>query len=212
MEDLATIETLAAAEHLTVLGAFHPEPEHDLPVGTLVLLGPASGFWAHVTVAPEFVDGASDPIDRWSMRVVSRIAQVAGGDALFPFGEPVRPFVTWALASGHAWVSPVGLLVHCRAGLMVSYRGAILLGQRLKLPPPPSRPCETCAGRPCLIACPVGALSAKGYALADCHAYLDTPEGQECMTRGCRVRRACPISVGSGRDPAQSAYHMRHFH
>jgi hypothetical protein len=210
--DLAGIAEAAAVERLAVLGAFHPGPEHGLPGGTLVLLGPDKGFWSHVIAGLEFSDGAPDPMDRWSARVIGRLADAAGGSALFPFGEPVRPFVSWALASGHAWVSPVGLLVHDRAGLMVSFRGAILLSERLELAPTPSCPCETCAARPCLAACPAGALTEEGYALAACHAYLDTAEGQDCMTQGCRVRRSCPISAGAGRDPEQSAYHMRQFH
>ncbi|MBS8226880.1 ferredoxin, partial [Vannielia litorea] len=63
-----------------------------------------------------------------------------------------------------------------------------------------------------LTACPVNALSASGYDTGACHAYLDTPEGADCLNRGCKVRRACPVSAAFPRVEAQSAFHMDHFH
>lgn len=213
---LSRIEAAAAPHRLAVFGAFHPGPDDGLPggTGTLLLLGPAEpGFWAHLTAQPEWSDGAPDPVDRWSRRVIGGLACDLGGKAYFPFGgPPYRPFYAWALRSGRAWRAPVTLLVHDRAGLMVSYRGAIGLRERLALPEPGPCPCESCADRPCLGACPVGALTGAGYDLAACHAFLDTPEGADCLTRGCAVRRACPVSQRYGRVAEQSAYHMRLFH
>ncbi|MBF9028833.1 ferredoxin [Rhodobacterales bacterium HKCCE3408] len=213
--DLDTIQQNAAAERLDVLGAFHPDPADGAPeaTGTLVLLGPREpGFWDHVTATPEFTDGAADPLDRWSARVIAALAVRLGGTALFPFGgPPYRPFLSWATRAGTAWASPVTLLVHHEAGLMVSYRGALALPERIDLPPLPEKPCDTC-DRPCLTACPVNALTGDGYDIAACHTYLETPPGQDCLTRGCAVRRACPVSRGYGRTEAQSAFHMRSFH
>jgi epoxyqueuosine reductase len=207
----------ARAAGLDVFGAFHPAPEDDVPspAGTLLLLGPHEpGFWPRVRAAPEFTDGQPDPLDRWSRRVVGRLACALGGKALFPFGGPPwHPFYRWALRSGRSWSSPVQLLVHDRAGLMVSYRGAIALRPRLDLPTPPSAPpCTACPGRPCLSACPIGALGGAGYDVPSCHAYLDTRPGASCMTQGCAVRRACPVSASYGRLPEQSAHHMGYFH
>ena len=210
------IEDDAAAQSLAVFGAFHGGPGAGLPgSGTLVLLGPREpGFWPAVIASPEWQDGAADPLDRWSARVIGTLAEGFGGRALFPFGGlPYHPFYRWAVTSGRAWVSPVTLLVHETAGLMVSYRGAILLPGRLELPPVPARsPCAECAGQPCLAACPAGALGASGYDLPACHGFLDTAAGSDCLSSGCRVRRACPISQGYGRLAAQSAYHMGLFH
>ncbi|MEO1537658.1 MAG: ferredoxin [Pseudomonadota bacterium] len=198
---------------LDVIGVCHTEPEDGLGKGTLALLGPKEpGFWVHVQRSPEFLDGASEPLDRWSHLVVTRIARDVGGSPLFPFGEPARPFISWALRSGRAWVSPVGLLVHDVAGLLVSYRGAVLFDEVLPLGPTPERPCDACVEKPCLTACPVGALGKEGYDLATCHSYLDIPGGRPCMSGGCLVRRACPVSQSYPRTPAQSAFHMRAFH
>lgn len=196
------------------MGGLHGGADEGLPAGcgTLLLLGPARDFWEVFSASPEAGDGAPDPIDRWSERVISGLARRFGGQALFPFGGPPhRPFLSWALATGRAWVSPVGMLVHDETGLMVSFRGALALPGRLALPAPGRMPCEGCA-RPCLDACPVGALGAEGYDTAACHGFLDTPAGADCMSAGCRVRRACPASAGAGRLAAQSAHHMAHFH
>jgi len=214
---LAKIAAAALPHRLGVFGAFHLSPEDGLPEAfrTLVLLGPDEpGFWPHLTAQPEWQDGAPDPVDRWSRRVIGGIACDLGGKAHFPFGgPPYRPFYQWALKSGRAWVSPVTLLVHDRAGLMLSYRGAIALRDRLDLPAPPAAsPCEGCDEKPCLTACPPAALGAKGYDVPACHKFLDTPSGADCLSSGCGLRRACPVSRGYGRLPQQSAYHMRLFH
>ncbi len=209
---LAKVTAAAEVHRLSVFGSCATQPEDGLEQGTLVLLGPREpGFWSHVTASAEFADGAADPLDRWSRRVVSEMADQLGGTALFPFGQPVRPFISWALRSGRAWQSPVGLLVHDEAGLMVSYRGAILLPEMLPSDLSPN-PCDCCRAKPCLDACPANALTAGGYDLDACHEFLDQPDGVSCMSRGCAVRRACPVSRSYGRTPAQSAFHMRKFH
>ena len=212
--DLEAIAARARAGGLAVLGAFHPLPADCVPEGcaTLVLLGPDEpGFWPHFRASPEARDGGDHPLDRWSRRVVGGLAGAMGASALHPFGGPPhQPFIAWALRSGRAWASPVGLLVHDTAGLFVSYRGALAFAARIELPAAGRRPCDGCSA-PCLGACPAGALTGAGYDVAACHAYLDTGPGAACMGRGCAVRRACP--VGSGRRvEAQSAFHMADFH
>jgi epoxyqueuosine reductase len=215
MTPLSRIEELAAAQGLAVLGGFLAGPEDGLPQGcqSLVLLGPREpGFWAQFTQSPEWQDGAPDPMDRWSRRVIGHLACGLGAKALFPFGGPPwHPFYSWAVKSGQTWESPVRLLVQKDAGLMVSFRGALALKEAIDLPAPSAAPCAPCA-KPCLTACPVSALGPEGYDVPKCHAYLDSPEGADCMTRGCAVRRACPLSIAYARLPDHSAYHMRQFH
>ncbi|CAN1542990.1 hypothetical protein MCELHM10_01843 [Paracoccaceae bacterium] len=209
--------TLRLAEaRLEVLGGFTvAEDEDGLPAGTrtLLMLGPAEpGFWPHLTTQPEWQDRQPDPVDRWSRRVIGQMACDLGAKALFPFGgPPYHSFYRWALRTGQVWESPVRLLVHAGQGLMVSFRGALALKAMVEVPPPAQRPCDGCAA-PCKAACPTGALTDAGYDLPRCHAFLDQPGGKDCMTGGCLVRRACPVSQAYARLPEQSAHHMRQFH
>lgn len=210
--------TRASAESgLLMMGVLHPgrSPVRGLTHGTLVLLGCGPGFWPRFRTAPEALDGGADPIDRWSLRVVSELGTRFGATPRFPFGGPPHePFIDWARKSGRAHPSPTGMLVHDTVGLMISYRGALHFSEELASTEATGRsPCPTCPGQPCATSCPVGALSAtQPYDVAACHAYLDTAAGRDCMENGCAARRACPLSAGARRPPAQSALHMKAFH
>ncbi|WP_241524136.1 ferredoxin [Oceaniglobus indicus] len=212
---LGEVERALAPHRLAVMGAATADHAGDLPdgVATLVMIGPAAAdFWAHVTAQPEFHDTRPDPLDRWSTRVLNGVAADMGAAALFPFGGPPwHPFIGWALATGRAWVSPVGLLVHDTAGLFVSYRGALGFARRFDLPATGESPCATCATQPCRNACPVYALTPDGYDVPVCRAYLNRPQGRDCMDNGCAVRRACPVSATARRTATQSAFHMQAF-
>lgn len=207
----------AAAQdcHLTVLGGFHPNADDATPDNcqTLLLLGPNEpAFWPAFTASAEYNDRASDPLDRWSTRVLGDLARKMGARALFPFGgAPYHPFYSWALRTGRIHASPINFLVHDTAGLFVSFRGALCLPDRIDLPPTPPNPCDTCVGKPCKTACPVDALTPSGYDVAMCKSYLATDAGVDCVQNGCAVRRACPVSQNFGRLPAQSAFHMHAF-
>jgi len=85
------------------------------------------------------------------------------------------------------------------------------LKEAVGVPPPAVKPCETCAA-PCLVACPAGAITEACYDVPRCHGFLDQPEGADCLSGGCLVRRACPLSQSYARLPEQSAYHMGQFH
>jgi epoxyqueuosine reductase len=209
---LEAVRAAAARHFLAVLGGFQYDDEPGLPAGTrtVLLLGPMEpGYWAHVQAQPEW--GGPDPVDRWSRRVIGRMACDFGSKALFPFGgPPYNPFYDWALRTGRAWASPVRLLVQAEQGLLVSYRGALALKQCVEVPEVTAAPCIGCA-RPCIDACPVAALGAGGYDVPACKQFLAQPDGADCLNLGCAVRRACPVSVGYARLPEQSAYHMGKF-
>lgn len=176
---------------------------------SIVLIGPDEpAFWPVFIQSAEYNDGAPDPLDRWSRRVLTQIATDLGAEPVFPFGgPPFEPFYTWALRSGRFWASPIGFLVHDDAGLFVSFRGALRFpgvgAQDIS-----ASPCQACA-QPCATACPVDAFH-NGYDVAACKAHLRTPEGADCMALGCRARRACPVGQGK-RHPAQAAFHMKAF-
>ena len=216
--DLDALERAAQARHLTItagLSARACAARDELPPGTrsLLLLSPHEpAFWPAFTASPEWADGAPDPMDRWSTRVIGAWADALGATPLYPFGgPPFAPFLAWALASGQVHSSPVGMLVHRGMGLLTSFRGALALPWAVDLPAPLPSPCEGCAA-PCRTACPVGALGGPaGYDVPACKTHLRGPQGAPCLTAGCLARRACPAGAAHGRIAAHSAYHMRQF-
>jgi len=218
---METLRHLAAVEGLAICGAFHPKPGDGVPplpggdpAATLALLGLLAEGWAVFAASPEAGDGASDPLDRWSRRVVGTLAVALGAAPLFPFGgPPFLPFQRWAQRAGPFHPSPIGMLIHPDWGLWQGYRGALAFASRLDLPLPDRRPspCESCAGKPCLTACPVGAFTPGRYDVAACAAHVASPTGSDCADLGCRARRACPVGAAHRYAPPQAAFHMRAF-
>nr|WP_166418517.1 ferredoxin [Cochlodiniinecator piscidefendens] len=199
---------------LDIVAALNPGADTPAPKGckTILMLGPNEPeFWRLFSTSPEYTDGQPDPMDRWSKRIIAPLADKLGGSPQFPSDGPSYPaFFQWALKSGRAWASPVNLMVHDSAGLFVSFRGAITLPTRLSLPKGGPSPCNACAA-PCTTECPVDALTPTSYDVPRCKAFLRRPEGYECLTRGCRARRICPISQTYPRLPQQSEFHMKAF-
>ena len=208
MSDTASLDAALAPLGLIDMGRV----ALDAPARQLVLIGAGPDFWPVFTRSPEYHDGDPDPIDRWSTRVLGDLAKRFCADMVFPFGgPPYQPFLSWAVDSGRCHQSPVGMLVHDVAGMMISFRGALILPGPADRPAATQSPCTDCA-RPCATACPVGALRDDApYDVAACKAHIASPEGADCRHHGCLVRRACPVSQSFGRDPAQSGFHMAAF-
>lgn len=200
------IRNAARLDHLDVFGVMVENGE------TVILLGPHEpGFWAHVSQSAELTDGLPDPLDRWSKRIIGKLAESFEADTAFPSdGPPYPPFISWALESAQAWLAPIGMLVHERAGLMTSYRGALKIKGEHALSTRSASPCTPC-DKPCKTACPVDALSDTSYDVDACKTHVLGPDTKSCRTLGCAARRACPISHSYGRLPEQSAFHMRAF-
>ena len=217
-----TVVVAVEADGLASRGAFHvtandavPPFADGAPAATLVLVGNAGPrMWPVFTASREANDGAPNALDRWSRRVVSRLARTLDGAAHFPFGGPPwLPFIRWAQRAGPVYPSPIGPLVHPDFGLWHAYRGAIAFRERLDLPPPDDRasPCESCVERPCLSSCPAGAFSATGYDVEGCVAHIESAAGVRCLTAGCLARHACPVGREAAYDTSQAAFHMRAF-
>ncbi len=215
--------TESLAEHgLLLRGGFHPDPEDGVPgladgrpAAALLMVGNAGpGMWQAFSAAPEAHDGGRDPLDRWSRRVIGGLAQELGGAAHFPSdGPPYRPFAGWAVRADAVAESPLGILIHPDFGLWHAYRGAIALAEAVALPARDARPrpCDGCAGQPCLAACPVAAFGPAGYDVPACVGQISGTEGSDCLELGCRARRACPVGRDQLYDPAQAEFHMAAF-
>ncbi|MDV7202389.1 hypothetical protein RYZ18_13730 [Roseovarius sp. 10] len=89
--NLTDLSQGAHARHLRILGHFAPEDSHGLgpEVKTVVLLGPDEPrFWSAFEDSSEYRDGAPDPMDRWSARVIGDWAREIGGGSLFSLWWP----------------------------------------------------------------------------------------------------------------------------
>ena len=180
--------------------------------GHVALLGLAATGWGTFRDSKEAQDGTPDPLDRWSVRVTTELAQAWGGEALFPFGgPPYHPFIRWASASGRVWPSAMGMAIHAERGLWISFRGAVALAEPMPAPEPGPSPCEGCASKPCLAACPVDAFAGGAYDVAACASHVASREGAACRERGCLARRACWVGQAWVPEPGRAAFHMAAF-
>ncbi|WP_281684528.1 ferredoxin [Thalassobaculum salexigens] len=198
---------------LIARGGFAVRPEDGLDgVATLVLVGNAGpAFW------PAFAAGRRtepDPLDAWVRRALEPVARRVGARVAMPDdGPPYHPFQQWAMRAEPVHPAPLGLLIHPAYGLWHAYRAALLFPTAIGLPEPPTAasPCETCVGRPCLSACPVGAFDASGYDVDACRGHAGGPDGAACRDGGCLARHACPVGRDYAYGPEQQAFHMAAF-
>lgn len=207
--------TAALTTHgLLPRGAFHSGAEDGAPegAGTILLVGHGGpDMWRAFTSARPDGDHA---LDAWSKTILGEIARRFGARALFPSdGPPYMPFQRWAMKAEPVTSSPLGILIHPDYGLWHGYRGALAFAETLPLPPRDERasPCETCADRPCLSTCPVAAFGEGGYDVPTCAAHLRTDAGADCLSLGCRARRACPVGRDYIYEPIQAEFHMAAF-
>ncbi len=213
------IDDSLAGTGLIVRGGFHPDSADGVPgdAATLLLIGNAgAAMWRAFAAATTLRDRSGDahPLDGWTREVLTQAAGRLGAKALFPFtGPPYLPFQRWALRAGGVHVSPIGPLIDPRYGLWHAYRGAFVFGERFDLPAPltDSSPCEACADKPCLSACPVSALTPGNYDVPACVAHVGSKAGAECLNTGCLARRACPVGRDYAQQPEQARFHMEKF-
>jgi hypothetical protein len=217
--DLETVHSAIERTGLASRGALCLEESERIgalsDVRTIVLAGmEGRSGWGAFAGSAEARDGLDNPLDRWSRRVIDALARELGATPLFPFGgPPFWPFQQWAMRAEPVRPSPIGLLIHPVYGLWHSYRGALGFDEALAIPEPEAAqsPCETCAGRWCLSACPVGAFSPAGYDVATCAGHLENAAGAGCMGLGCRARRACPVGAEHAYGAEQANFTMRAF-
>jgi len=207
---------------LALRGGFHPVPGDFVPAmrdrrtcASLVLLGNiGSSIWPSFSASPEKSDGRPHGLDRWTQRIVDRIAAEVGGEAFYPFGGPPwLPFQHWAQRAEPVAPSAIGILIHPDHGLWHAYRAAIGFAMPLDLPAmnPRPRPCDSCAERPCLSACPVDAFKPEGYDVAACRHHVASAKGVSCRDGGCLARLACPIGRELAYPLAEMSFHMAAF-
>lgn len=178
---------------------------------SVVLLGNVGGsIWPAFSEWRENYAGR-DPLDAWSKAVIGPIAERYGATPFYPSDPPYMPFQQWAMRAEGLTASPLGILIHPRYGLWHGYRGALAFGEMIEPEPVKAdiSPCGACVDKPCISACPAGAISLSGFAVKPCRAHLATTSGQAgCMKEGCIARDACPVGVAYRYPADQLRFHM----
>ncbi len=194
-------------------GWFAPKPDDAVPHDAkfVILVGNAGPDMFRRFARER--NPAVDQIDDWTRDTISELANDLQADAVFPFDKPPQPFLTWARRGGAGHPSPLGLNIHPTYGLWHAYRAALLFPVEFDLPKQSAgaHPCETCADKPCLSACPVNAFSSAGYDVEACASHVGSTAGLDCYDNGCRARRACPVGQGFAYHPYQAQFFMRAF-
>jgi hypothetical protein len=222
---VAALDAGLAGSGLFVRGGFHPQPEDDVPPlsgggapGTVILVGNAGpALWqAFQASTPDA--SARHPLDSWVDAQLDRVAAAAGAEVIYPTRKPYPPIQRWGRRAEPVYPSPVGLMIHPEYGLWHVYRGAFLYAERLDLPPrsEAANPCESCANKPCLKACPVSAFTPvemdqprpAAFDPAACVDHVESAAGGPCRRVGCLTRRACPVGRDYRYPEAASAFHM----
>ncbi len=196
------------------LGWFEPRADDRVPndAAFVILIGNAGPDMFRRFARER--DPAHDAMDDWTRDAVTRLARDLDAKPVYPFDmDPPYPFLTWARRGGAGHVSPLGLNIHPTYGLWHAYRAALLFPVAFDLPAPNpgTHPCQSCADKPCLSACPVSAFDGSRYNVEACADHVRVPQGSDCISRGCLARHACPVGQGYAYAPAQAQFHMRAF-
>jgi epoxyqueuosine reductase QueG len=200
-------------EGFTSLGWFAPSAEDKVPPATqfVILIGNAGPDMFRRFARER--NPATTLLDDWTRDAVTPLAQDLGAEALFPFDKPPHPFLTWARKAGAGHTSPLGLNIHREYGLWHAYRAALLFPVAFDLPriSEGAHPCQSCAGKPCLSACPVNAFDGNSYDVKTCGKQILADAGADCMSGGCKARLACPVGAAYRYAPQQMQFHMGAF-
>ena len=216
-DTLAEIDRLLAGTGLIVRGAFHPAPGDGVraladgrAAETVVLVGNVGkAMWrAFRREVPEIT--GKDPLDSWVDAHLARAAAALGAEIVFATRKPWPPIQRWAMKAGGVHRSPIGILIHPEFGLWHVYRGALLFARKLALPSmrASESPCDTCAKKPCLTACPADAFKPESFDMHACIGHVESPKGKACASGGCLARRACPVGRAHAYAPEEGAFHM----
>ncbi len=161
----------------------------------------------------------SDPLDAFTRQVVTAAVAPLAAELgrpiplVFPAdrGPPALSFVHLAECAGLGRPSLLGILVHPEFGPWIALRAALLLPFRASAARPAEdfHPCPTCVERPCIAACPGGAIGPGGWDVPCCAAHRLSGAGDGCDA-GCHARIACVYGQTHRYPPEALAFHQAH--
>jgi len=163
-----------------------------------LLIGNAGpDMWRELSLSAEYGDGAPNPMNRWTKRVLDVISDDYEARAVYPFDEPYWPFQRLAQKAIGVKASPLGILMHPEYGLWHAFRGLLIFSETHEFVSQINvliqnaqnliHPCDTCEEKPCLTACPVDAFTGERLEVDKCFTHLDDGAQPHCMSLGCQA-------------------------
>lgn len=159
-------------------------------------------------------------VNAWKSVVEKEPLRNPNYQILYPTAEPLASTgvslpALGALAGWHH-TSPLGIGIHPQFGLWSAYRLLILTdtnlanvsnlqNDNLNAGTEAQSPCDACASKPCLAACPAGAVNATAFKVSDCIDHRMSP-GSACQQQ-CLSRIACPVAREHRYTKEQINYH-----
>jgi epoxyqueuosine reductase len=138
----------------------------------------------------------ADPVDYYSTTVTHQFVTDYLDNPpilwLYPDTQFLIPLQQLGELAGWSHPSPLGQGINPTYGVWFAYRAAFLTTAELPLTggaTGPS-PCDACSHKPCLTACPAGAVQPARFDIEACACYRLQP-GSVCADR-CLARMACP--------------------
>jgi len=127
---------------------------------------------------------------------------------LYPQTDIPLPLQQLGQLAGWHHPSPLGVGINGVYGLWFAYRAAVLTTDVIgpTAPMEERSPCDSCVDRPCVGACPAGAVSSAGNFQAMACFEQRLGEKSVCADR-CLARLACPYFVEHRYGEGQLGYH-----
>ncbi|HJV92806.1 MAG TPA: hypothetical protein VJ572_04970 [Azonexus sp.] len=165
------------------------DPEHRYR--QLILIGHGGkAMWAAMKAAGV---AAEHPIDQFSLATTERWLGGLPHAIVYPAETSVGLQALGKLAGWHH-ASPFMVGINEIWGSWYAYRVVLLTASDF-VPTPPQvtvSPCTRCQDKPCVAACPAGALNGDAFDLQKCIAYRKTPASRCKAT--CVARITCPVA------------------
>ena len=182
----------------------------NLPMDArIVLLGSVGRTLWEIVRRDHWQD--SDPIDRYSIRVVEELRKLHWHGQKIEWLHPGPcPIPIQRLCRQAGWSHPslLGLDIHAQFGTWFACRAVIVVSRSIECTPRESSrsPCESCLEKPCRSHCPSGAVTdIEAFGLMACGSYRLAKESN--CAHLCLSRLACPIGTSQRYSDAQLDYH-----